>query len=195
MSFKEQLPAIFGFLLFVVIGYFYADSLSQDRKTNQRVADVGVAELFKKFEKKQPPYEAVSFQTETLDGVGVDFPGRSEKYTVLNIWATWCAPCVEELPSLGRLDEHLGGAWRVMAVSIDTPDRSHIVRQFVEKHGVAHVAAYHDKQFKMQEVLPVARLPTTFILNSKGQILFEIQGEAEWDDARIVRFLNSVLAD
>lgn len=127
-------------------------------------------------------------------GSVVDLSNTEEKYTVLNVWATWCAPCVKELPALKSLELFLRrkGGWRVIAVSIDSKQNIKKMFGFTKKLGVSKIANYYDHNLELQKVLNVSRLPTTFIINADGDILYEIQGEARWYDLEILSFLELV---
>lgn len=127
-------------------------------------------------------------------GAMVALDNDDDKYTVLNIWATWCAPCVKELPSLQRLDQLLPNqkGWRVMAVSIDANKDIEKIAAFTKKYNVTNIAGYYDITGNLQKSFNVKGLPTTLILNDSGLILYEIRGDAIWHDEQVVSFLNKV---
>lgn len=116
-----------------------------------------------------------------------DFKGR---LLVLNVWATWCAPCVRELPELKLMStaRQLPGV-AVAAVSIDLPKNVDKVLGFIKKYGVSDVAGYHDYNGRLQASLPIRDLPVTFIVSPSGQVLYEIGGEARWTHPDVINFL------
>lgn len=116
-----------------------------------------------------------------------DFKGR---LLVLNVWATWCAPCVRELPELRLMStaKQLPGV-SVAAVSIDLPKSLDKVMVFLKKYQVADIAGYHDYNGRLQASLPIRNLPVTFIVSPSGDILYEVTGEVRWTHPEIVNFL------
>jgi len=107
-----------------------------------------------------------------------DFKGR---VVLLNFWATWCAPCVREMPSLDRLQAALGDrGLRVVAVSIDRGGAKSI-RPFAERLGLAHLGLYHDPKGALFQAFGVAGLPASFVIDRNGGIAGAYAGPAEWD--------------
>ncbi|MBI1300353.1 MAG: redoxin domain-containing protein [Alphaproteobacteria bacterium] len=119
---------------------------------------------------------------------------KHNTYTVLNVWATWCAPCLKELPALKRLNETLKyeDRWRIIAVSIDSKDNLEKVALFTKKLGVEDIANYHDINFELQKSINIDKLPMTLILNPSGKILYQIYGEAFWFDQQIIDFIRFI---
>jgi thiol-disulfide isomerase/thioredoxin len=107
------------------------------------------------------------------------------KVTLLNIWATWCAPCRQEMPALDRLQAALGGAdFSVVPVSIDTRGAERPA-QFFQSVGVKNLPLNTDASTKIFEELKsrslALGLPVTVLLDRKGCQLGHINGPAEWD--------------
>lgn len=119
---------------------------------------------------------------------------KHNTYTVLNVWATWCTPCVKELPALKRLDETLTyqDGWRVIAVSVDSKTNLEKVALFTKRLDVEDIANYHDINFELQKNINVDKLPMTLILNPSGRIIYQIYGEAFWYDQQIVDFIRFI---
>jgi thiol-disulfide isomerase/thioredoxin len=101
---------------------------------------------------------------------------------LMNLWATWCAPCVEEMPSLDRLQAELGGTdFQVVALSIDRGGIADIL-PFYEQHGIEHLAAYADPTGQAPPTFGAIGLPTTVLINRRGRVIGTYQGPADWDD-------------
>jgi thiol-disulfide isomerase/thioredoxin len=117
-----------------------------------------------------------------------DFKGR---VVLLNLWATWCGPCVEEMPALDRLQERLGGPdFAVVALSVDRQGRS-LVEPFMEKLGLKHLAMYLDTTSALMRALKVRGLPTTVLLDRDGREVGRLEGAAAWDSPEaeaLIRF-------
>ncbi len=120
-----------------------------------------------------------------------DFKGRA---VLVNLWATWCAPCRHEMPSLDRLQAEAGGPdFEVVAVNIDTRnvDRP---KAWLQENGVARLAYYADPQAKILQALQrsghVVGLPTTILVDARGCEHGTLKGAADWggpDALRLVR--------
>jgi thiol-disulfide isomerase/thioredoxin len=122
----------------------------------------------------------------TLD----EFTGKT---VLLNIWATWCVPCREEMPALDRLQAKLGGPdFEVVPLSIDREGLP-VVKAFYEELGLEALGIYVDQSGKAQRALSVLGIPTTLLVDREGRELGRTLGPAEWDSAEIVEFLRRVL--
>ena len=121
-------------------------------------------------------------------GLG-DFAGRP---TVVNLWATWCRPCLEEMPSLDRLQARLGGKLTVAAIAEDRKGGD-VVNPFVAGLKLAHLTIYLDPAAMVGHALGVHGLPTSFVLDADGRIVGKVEGSAEWDSTRILEALEPLL--
>ena len=112
-----------------------------------------------------------------------DFAG---KILVVNFWATWCFPCIREIPTLDRLQGRLGAKdFAVLAMSQDREGAS-VVRAFFTKSKVQNLKIYMDTNGEFAAAFAVQGLPTTLVLGRDGSELGRLAGIAEWDgrDAR-----------
>ncbi|WP_431856309.1 TlpA family protein disulfide reductase [Azospirillum sp.] len=127
-----------------------------------------------------------------VDGQGrkvelADFAGRT---VLLNLWATWCAPCVKEMPSLDRLQAALGGRdFQVVALSVDRGGRD-TVEPFLKKLGIKNLEPYFDQPSASMTALGPRGLPTTLLVGPDGQELGRVEGDVEWDSPEVVAFLR-----
>ncbi len=121
-----------------------------------------------------------------------DFQGR---VVVLNLWATWCAPCRKEMPSLDRLQAELGGdELEVVALAVDRGDVSKIT-EFYEEVGVTSLNIYHDPTAKAGRTLRAPGLPTTLVIDRNGGEIGRVLGDAEWDDDEVIALLKAAIAE
>jgi thiol-disulfide isomerase/thioredoxin len=119
-----------------------------------------------------------------------DFAGD---VVVLNLWATWCAPCRREMPSLDRLQAALGeDGLRVIALSLDRGDVAK-VRAFFEELEIANLAIYRDPQARAGRELGAPGLPTTIVIDRTGQEVGRLLGPAEWDSDEAFAVIDSIL--
>jgi thiol-disulfide isomerase/thioredoxin len=115
------------------------------------------------------------------------------KTVLLNIWATWCVPCREEMPALDRLQAKLGGAdFQVVPLSIDREGLP-AVKVFYEELGLEALGIYVDRSGKAGRRLNALGIPTTLLIDRKGRELGRTVGPAEWDSDEVVEFLRSVI--
>lgn len=116
-----------------------------------------------------------------------DFRGRP---VLVNLWATWCGPCVVEMPSLDALARRAGGDVQVLAVSQDMGEeaRAKVTDFFAERH-FARLEPYLDKQLAIMTTLRVDTLPTTILYNAEGVEVWRMTGMADWDSERAMRLL------
>jgi thiol-disulfide isomerase/thioredoxin len=121
-----------------------------------------------------------------------DFRG---KVVLLNVWATWCAPCRKEMPTLDRLQAALGGdEFEVVPLSIDRGGAER-VRKFYAEIAVRHLSIYVDSSRKVEAVLDTVGLPTTLLIDRQGRELGRVSGGAEWDAPETVAFLKSRISE
>ena len=115
------------------------------------------------------------------------------KVIVLNIWASWCPPCIREMPTLDALQADLGRAnLQVVALSIDTGGVPE-VRRFFDRIGIRHLAIQVDPTMLAFTNLRLSGLPTTLILDADGRELARLVGPASWNAPEIETFLKAYL--
>ena len=119
-----------------------------------------------------------------------DFLGR---VVLLNLWATWCAPCRAEMPTLDNLQAILGGSdFEVLALSLDQGGVRDVER-FYQDLGLRHLAIYVDPTTRAQRELRVFGLPTTLLIGADGRELGRLIGPTDWDSQEMVGFLRSFI--
>ena len=117
------------------------------------------------------------------------------KVVVLNIWATWCAPCVTEMPTLAKLQAaYAGQPVEVVAVSIDSENSAAKARLFIAGH--APLKFYHDREMKLPFKLtpPAPGAPTTVIYGKDGLEQARVAGEADWAGPEARALIDKALA-
>jgi thiol-disulfide isomerase/thioredoxin len=137
-----------------------------------------------------PPAPAVSFAD--LDGNTVSLSDFAGKIILVNLWATWCEPCVREMPSLERMQARLGDKITVVAISEDRGG-SKVVAPFVGKLGLKSVRTFLDPKSAVERAFEVQGLPTSFLIDRKGRVLGRVEGAAEWDSPKLLETLEPFL--
>jgi thiol-disulfide isomerase/thioredoxin len=130
-----------------------------------------------------PPLLLPPLTFQTLDGGRVSLAEYRGRATVLNLWATWCGPCVKEMPALDRLAAQQGpGGIAVLAVSADRGGAA-AVRPFLAAHAVPHLTVLLDPGSDGVRALGAAGFPTTLIIDAEGRLRGRLEGPAEWGSA------------
>lgn len=120
-----------------------------------------------------------------------EFKGRS---VLLNLWATWCGPCVKELPALARLKAALpGGKLEVVAIDLarDTPDGA---GKFLKEHGAGALTAFVDTDLAMMRAFGANGLPLTILIDGQGREIARAVGPAEWDKPDAIAYFKALTA-
>ena len=145
---------------------------------------------------------APDFTARDLQGRPVSLEDLRGDVVLLNIWATWCPPCREEMPSMQRLHERLGPeGLRIVAVSIDAASGQSDaagraggdVRAFGKEHGLTF-EIWHDPSGEIQEVYRTTGIPETFVIDRNGVIVKKVIGATEWDSDSNVELIRRLLA-
>jgi thiol-disulfide isomerase/thioredoxin len=119
-----------------------------------------------------------------------DFHGQ---VVVLNLWATWCAPCRREMPSLDRLQaEHGGDRLHVLPLSIDRGGLEQI-EAFYDEVGIQHLEIYRDPKAAASRALGAFGLPTTVVIDRGGREVGRVLGPDEWDGDEAVAALQALM--
>ncbi len=137
--------------------------------------------------------QAANFKLEALDGHTVSLESLRGKVIFLNVWATWCEPCREEMPSMQTLYEDFKNNkdFVMLAVSQDTKGRS-AVAPYVEKNGF-HFTILLDPENKISSSYEMSGVPETFIIDRKGQIVAHHMGAFDWSRPDVRDALQQLL--
>jgi thiol-disulfide isomerase/thioredoxin len=115
------------------------------------------------------------------------------KIVLLNFWATWCGPCVKEMPSLDRLQAEMGKErFVVLPLSLDGPTRQKVA-PFYEDKKLSHLGVYFDKGRKAMQALDISILPTSILVDAQGREIGRLEGEADWDKPEALALMKSAV--
>lgn len=126
------------------------------------------------------PLQIGDFSFENASGKELSAVDLKGKVVLLNIWATWCVPCREEMPQLNALQAELGGDnFEVVAINIDKggPGKA---ETFLEETGASDLAFYFDPTGKLFATLKAVGMPTTLLLDPEGKEIGRLVGPADW---------------
>lgn len=130
---------------------------------------------------------APDYAAATLDGDTLHLKDLRGDVVLINVWATWCPPCLREMPALQRLHEALGAdGLRVLAVNVDNAsfggDPTDLVRTFIDEFGLTFDILL-DPEYAIESAFQVSGLPMTFVIDRRGRIREKTLGAREWDSA------------
>jgi cytochrome c biogenesis protein CcmG/thiol:disulfide interchange protein DsbE len=132
---------------------------------------------------------APEFVIRTDSGRQITVPNFGGKLLVLNFWATWCPPCVQETPSLSQFAaRYAGKGVVVLGVSVDKDEKQY--RAFLDRfHPLFETA----RDFKIHEDYGTFMYPETYFIDSRGKVVKKIAEGADWSDPQIEQYVNSLL--
>ncbi len=147
--------------------------------------------LKEKFKLSDPPVPAPQAGFTDGSGRSVSLEAFRGKVVLLNFWATWCPPCVWEMPKLNSLQARLRGeGLAVVTVSVDRKGYT-VVKPFLKRHGLAHLKAYVDPKYNLKRHFGYKGLPTTVLIDAHGRVVGMMVGAADWaspDAVELVRY-------
>jgi thiol-disulfide isomerase/thioredoxin len=146
----------------------------------------------------EKPFRVPELAFQDADGRPRKLQDWRGRFVLLNLWATWCVPCRQEMPALDALEGKLGGQdFQVVAVNIDTrdPDKP---KAWLKEVGINRLAYYADPQAKVFQDLKVAGrafgMPTTLLIDPQGCEIATLAGPAEWSSDDAVKFVLAAKA-
>jgi len=138
----------------------------------------------------EPPTPAPMTPIVDEHGSLLDLGRFRGRVVLLNIWATWCPPCIRELPALDRLQSALADRdFKIVALSIDSGDIE-VPTSFVRGLGLKTLSVYLDFTAAMVDTLPLIGLPTTYLISREVTMIGYIVGEVAWDEPAAIAFLT-----
>ena len=137
-----------------------------------------------------PPQVVPDLRFTAADGKTMSLSSFRGRAVLLNIWATWCAPCRKEMPALDRLERKIGGPeFQVLALSMDGGGLDRI-QAFYAQIGIKSLRIYLDRNSAATTSLGIIGLPTTLLIGAEGAEIQRWVGPAEWDSPEIVQLIQ-----
>lgn len=167
--------------LYLALALFANTAAAQD------IADLREGDMRKLVVHDAPkPLPAIPF--ETFEGAETSLAAYEGQIVVLNFWATWCAPCRHEMPTLSALQEALGGADAAVVTIATGRNPPQGMRAFFNEIGVENLPLYRDPRQALARNFGVLGLPVTLILDREGNEVARLQGDADWasDSAKAI---------
>lgn len=134
---------------------------------------------------------APHFSIRTDSGLTISPSSFGGRLLVLNFWATWCPPCIEEMPSLDRMQQQLKDQGVVvLGVSVDEDEGAY--RRFLERARVSFLTA-RDPEAAISSLYGTYRYPESYVIDRHGRVVQKIIGAVDWTDDRMLNYLRSLL--
>ena len=169
--------ALLPLLLFLVLIFAASHGLAQETQS----AGQGTLQQMVPLPDKPP---APDFSLQDTNGATHTLSGYQGKVVIVNFWATWCAPCRKEMPSMQRAWEQMREKG-VVILAVNWGDNAEAVAKFFEKTPVDFPVLLGGTQEMTQE-WSVMGLPTTFVMDPEGRQAFRVVGDIEWDSAEVM---------
>lgn len=127
-----------------------------------------------------------------LTGQDIHLADYKGKVTLVNLWATWCPPCRGEIPSMNNFYQHYNGKVAIIAISVDESS-DNAVLNFANSYNMRFDVA-HDTGM-IAKTYGTGSIPTTYVINKKGEVVYRIVGSIDWESADIYNYFDRLVAE
>lgn len=168
---------------------FSSESVEQRICTSENATRAGINNLLE----KNPPVPIGAAPIFDRNGEEVRLSDYKGTPLVMNFWATWCAPCVAEMPALDRMKGLLADSGiDVLAINEDR-DGAAMAAKFYETNKIRNLDILIDRKMALIKAAKVAGLPTTFLIDAEGNEVASVIGETAWDTPEVIGFVKTCL--
>ncbi len=159
----------------------------------QGLADLREGDM-RKLAVHSQPQDLPEVPFETIGGESMSLADYAGKVVVLNFWATWCAPCRKEMPTLSNLQAELGGDDFAVVTIATGRNPPQAMQAFFDEIGIDNLPLHRDPRQALARNLGVLGLPVTLILDREGREIARLQGDADWDTDSALAIVRAVIA-
>ena len=175
--------------IFLILTTLSSSSYSKQEKG---IINSFLKEELEDFELSKEKQNISDLKFKDNEGKEISFSDFQDKVLLVNFWATWCAPCIKEMPSLDRLKKKINKNFDVIAVSVDR-DGVKKVKDFFNENKITNLEEYFDTKNSLAKEMNLIGLPTSFFINKKGDLIGYFQGDMEWDNNTVIEFINYLI--
>jgi len=175
--------------IFLILTTISSSSYSKEEKG---IINSFLKEELEDFELSKEKQNISDLKFKDDEGKEISFSDFQDKVLLVNFWATWCAPCIKEMPSLDRLKKKINKNFDVIAISVDR-DGVKKVKDFFNENKITNLEEYFDTKNSLAKEMNLIGLPTSFFINKKGDLIGYFQGDMEWDNDTVVEFINYLI--
>ena len=137
------------------------------------------------------PKKIEALNLKKLDGTSVNLRNISNNYLIINFWATWCPPCIKEIPDLLEIQEKFKEKIKLVFISVDSSPEK-VIPNFIKKNKFKNFDDYTDQQFLASKNLNIKIMPTTIIVNKELFEIARITGYAKWLDKSFIKKIEEL---
>ena len=175
--------------IFLILTTISSSSYSKEEKG---IINSFLKEELEYFELSKEKQNISDLKFKDDEGKEISFSDFQDKVLLVNFWATWCAPCIKEMPSLDRLKKKINKNFDVIAISVDR-DGVKKVKDFFNENKITNLGKYFDINNSLAKEMNLIGLPTSFFINKKGDLIGYFQGDMEWDNNTVIAFINYLI--
>ena len=140
----------------------------------------------------KPPINIDPFTLIKDNGFEENFSTSNDKIILLNFWATWCPPCIKEIPDLQKLKKEFGSAIEILFISVDS-NFEEAVPKFLKKNKLLNLRVFNDQKLIISKKFNIKIMPTTVIINKEFKESHRVTGYVDWQNAKYKSLLKSLL--
>ncbi len=133
--------------------------------------------------------EAHDFEGEMVSGKKASLADFSGKFLILNFWATWCSPCLKEMPDLDQVYQSLGPE-NLVVLAVSMGESRERVRKFLKKRNYSF-PVMTDPEMEITRLYGVRNIPITYLVDPSGVIIGRALGPREWSEPKLLKFFRS----
>jgi len=191
MNRKMILQKIFRYNLILFLSLFaFASAAAHSKKSDLTDED---RKLLKSLRITPPSIwiEAHDFTGEINDGRIINLKDYHHRFVLLNFWATWCVPCLKEMPDLEKAYQKMGSK-KLIVLAVGMGENKSSIRKFAEKHEFTFPMVA-DKTLQIARLYGVENIPITYLINPEGVIIGRALGIRDWANPKLIEFMYSKL--
>ena len=186
---KLLLLAIACFIITVTTYNMFESSTSSSSLAEYKIGELAHLEIHSE------PVLLPSVNAMLEDGTAFVIDAHAGKVRLINLWASWCAPCIVEMPALDRLQAKLGSDnFEVVALNVDRQGIPK-AREYLDDLDLKHLKLYTDPTLAATYILADGRLPTSHILDKNGKIVASYLGPLEWDSPDAIALFEHLIKE
>lgn len=187
-----KLPILIFCLLLVYAGFKMLPRQDEVRSSAQKLVIAGFLREFHKADELSDGEKLPEVELLSREGRKVSLSEMTKgRVSIVNFWATWCAPCIEELPSLARLQE-ANEDILILPVSLDMQKKPEDIAEYFDKTELRDLRWFYDQDGTLRKTLNLGVYPTTYVLDKKGNIMYVLQGPTDWSSSRALDFTRAL---
>lgn len=194
MASKKVKKEIRDWLIFVtvlLILYFTGLHTEVAAFAQRIVLATGVANPKVEVVQEEKTVARYDFSLDGMDGSTLNFEEQRGKVIFINFWATWCAPCIAEMPSIENLYEEFKDNPNVVFAMINVESNRSKAKKFINKKEFTF-PIYYPNATRIPGVYSSDGIPTTYVINKDGYIVYTKVGMASYDSDKFVKFINTL---